>query len=55
MKQGKKLNRKHKAFLTSMDLDVKNYLVERDTPKEIRFINKETNKVECFKKNRGNH
>lgn len=55
MKQGKKLNRKHKAFLNSMDLDIENYLVERDTTEEIRFINKETNTVECFKKNRGNH
>lgn len=55
MKQGKKLNRKHKVFLTSMDLDVENYLVERNTAEEIRFINKKTNKLECFKKDGGNH
>lgn len=55
MKQGKKLNRKHKAILTSMDLNIENYLVERDTSEEIRFINKETNEVESFKKNRGSY
>lgn len=55
MKQGKKLNRKHKAFLTSMNLDSKNYLVERDTVEEIRVINKKTNKLECFKKDRGKY
>ncbi len=50
MKQGKKLNRKHKEFLNSMNLDSRNYLVERDTVEEIRFINKKTNKLKCFKK-----
>lgn len=55
MKQGKKLNRKHKAFLTSKGLDIKNYLVERDTIQEIRFINKNTNKLECFIKDRGSY
>lgn len=52
MKQGKKLNRKHKEFMKYLDLDCKNYLVERDTTEEIRFINIKTNKVECFKKNK---
>ncbi len=51
MKQGKKLNRKHKEFLVSINLDARDYLVERDTTEEIRFINKNTNKLECFKKN----
>ncbi len=55
MKQGKKLNRKHKEFLNSMNLDSVNYLVERDTVEEIRFINKKTNKLKCFKKIRGNY
>lgn len=55
MKQGRKLNRIQKEFIESMDLDNRNYLVERDTSEEIRFINKETNKLECFKKIRGSY
>lgn len=55
MKQGKKLNRKHKEFLRHMNMDISNYLVERNTTEEIRFVNKKTNKVKCFKKDRSDY
>lgn len=48
MKQGKKLSRNLKVFLSNCGLNPSKYLVERKTSKEIGFINKETGKVEYF-------
>lgn len=48
MKQGKKLNRKMKAFLEDKGLNPSNYLVERKTSKEVGFINKDTKQVIYF-------
>lgn len=45
MKQGKKLERKHKKFLQDKGFDCKDYLVERKDVKEdiIYFIHRDTN------------
>lgn len=45
MKQGKKLERKHKEFLEGKGLDCRDYLVERKDVKEdtICFIHRDTN------------
>lgn len=49
MKHGVRLKRKHKEFLKNLNLDFTKYLLERQTVKEYRFINRETGKVESFK------
>lgn len=48
MKHGIKLKRKHKEFLSSVQLDPREYLLERQTSYEYRFINIKTGKVEKF-------
>ena len=48
MKQGKKLNRKHKEFLSKLDLNPSNYLLERQAGKVYSFINVSTGKIEKF-------
>ncbi|MDM8128842.1 hypothetical protein QUV80_10205 [Paraclostridium benzoelyticum] len=48
MKHGIRLKRKHKEFLSKLHLDPKDYLLERQTEKEYRFINIRTKKVEKF-------
>lgn len=48
MKHGVKLKRKHKAFLSNLKLDPRDYLLERQNECEYRFINIKTNKVEKF-------
>lgn len=48
MKHGIKLKRKHKEFLTSLQLDPRDYLLERQTPYEYRFINIKTGRAEQF-------
>lgn len=48
MKQGKKLTLKMKKFLEDKGFNSKEYLVERNTPTEIGFINKKTNQVIYF-------
>lgn len=51
MKQGKKLERKHKEFLQNKGIDEKNYLVERKNIKEdiIRFIHRDTKEILQYK------
>ena len=48
MKQGKKLTLKMKQFLAEKGLDCEKYLVERNTPQEISFINKDTKEIINF-------
>ena len=48
MKQGKKLNRKHKEFLSKLDLNPSNYILERQDGKVYSFINVSTKKLEKF-------
>lgn len=48
MKQGKRLKRKHKEFLSSLKLDPSIYLLERQNEKIYSFINSTTGKIEKF-------
>ncbi len=48
MKHGVKLKRKHKEFLSKLQLDPRHYLLERQSDCEYRFINTNTGKVEKF-------
>lgn len=48
MKHGVKLTRKHKEFLSKQQLDPRDYLLERQSDCEYRFINVKTGKVEIF-------
>lgn len=48
MKHGVRLKKKHKVFLSELKLDPRNYLLERQTYSEYRFINIKTGKVEKF-------
>ena len=48
MKHGVKLKRKHKEFLTRLQIDPRHYLLERQSMNEYRFININTGKVEKF-------
>lgn len=52
MKQGKKLTRKIKEYLSSKDLDPKKYLLERQGNEDgydyFQVINLETNKTEKY-------
>lgn len=48
MKHGIKLKRKHKEFLTSLQLDPREYLLERQNESEYRFINIKTGRVQQF-------
>ena len=45
MKQGKKLNRKMKAFLEDKGLNPSNYLVERKTSKQVIYFECDWGKV----------
>lgn len=51
MKQGKKLERKHKEFLQSKGFDSRDYLVERKDIKEdlIHFIHRDSNERLVYK------
>lgn len=53
MKHGVKLTKKHKEFLSKLELDPRDYLLERQTEKEYRFINIKTQKVKKFNLNGG--
>lgn len=48
MKNGKKLKRRHKVFLTSKKLDPSNWLVVKDTTEFLEVVNKKSGKVRRF-------
>lgn len=45
MKHGKKLTRAQKQFLTSMKLNVENWLVVKDTPEAMTIVHRQSNKT----------
>ena len=48
MKHGVRLKRKHKEFLSKLQLDPRHYLLERQSRNEYRFINIKTGEIEKF-------
>lgn len=45
MKQGKRLTRRQKIFLSAKNLNIENWLCERETAEYIRLIHKHTGTV----------
>lgn len=50
MKKPRKLTRNQKEFLENKGLESRNYLVERNTSKKMRFFNRITNEIIEFSK-----
>ena len=49
LKHGKRLKRRHKEFLNSQDLNHKDYLIVKDTPKLMEFVNRATSRRLVFR------
>lgn len=50
MKHGKKLSRRHKTLLKEWGLNPENWLVERDTPREMVVVHKFSEQTKTIKK-----
>jgi hypothetical protein len=48
--KGKKLQLKQKKFLSSVDMNFKEWLVYKNTPEEVIFINRKSGKEKVFNK-----
>lgn len=48
MKNGKKLKRRHKIFLSDKGLDPANWLIVKDTVEFMEFVNKKSGRVRRF-------
>lgn len=50
MKHGRRLTRKQKILLTSMDFDPNDWLVVKDTSTEVEFVHRVTKELMSFAK-----
>ena len=49
LKHGKRLKRRHKEFLNSQDLNYKDYLIVKDTPELMEFVNRATSRTLVYR------